>query len=36
MAKVELQGVAKSYDGKTPVIHGIDLVLLSPDALRSF
>jgi multiple sugar transport system ATP-binding protein len=27
MARVELRGVAKSYDGKTPVIHGIDLTV---------
>ncbi|MBQ1761943.1 MAG: ATP-binding cassette domain-containing protein, partial [Aquincola sp.] len=25
MAAVELRGVKKSYDGKVPVIHGIDL-----------
>ena len=25
MAQVELRGVTKSYDGKTTVIHGIDL-----------
>jgi multiple sugar transport system ATP-binding protein len=25
MADVELRGVTKSYDGRTPVIHGIDL-----------
>ncbi|HET9822176.1 MAG TPA: sn-glycerol-3-phosphate ABC transporter ATP-binding protein UgpC, partial [Burkholderiaceae bacterium] len=25
MAAVQLQGVVKSYDGKTNVIHGIDL-----------
>ena len=25
MASVELHQVAKSYDGKTQVIHGIDL-----------
>ena len=27
MATVELKGVAKSYDGKTAVLHGIDLVV---------
>ena len=35
MASVQLKNVQKSYDGKTTVIHGIDLeIQLNPDMER--